>query len=399
VIVLIVQRIYTRRRHEIAFATVSGLRIALTHAYSWPEVRRGGERLLHEVAVTLAGRGHDVTVFTSGDQPGVTNEEGVRMVRHKRRLDAAAEHEADFSRWLFRRLVSARFDIVHSYGPIDAVASIRASRLHRGGRRTVFTNLGNPKRVWWDALPEAPQHQRIVDQVDVYGCLSQFGVETLQRDYGRVGVITSGGVRLDLFRPAEARTDKPTVLFSGALQEPRKGLDVLVRAVEQARGVEPDLQLWVTGPGDPSQFLATVPDRIREAVEVLPLGTGNGITAFYARAWVTALPASEEAFGLVLAESLTAGTPVVAGNSAGLPELVTPGRTGAICEPGDVASVAAAIAQALALSRQPGIADSCRDSVKRFDWESGVVPALEQTYHDALARPPFTARMPAEVAR
>ena len=37
----------------------------MTHAFAWPEVRRGAERLVAEVSQSLSRLGHDVTVFAS----------------------------------------------------------------------------------------------------------------------------------------------------------------------------------------------------------------------------------------------------------------------------------------------------------------------------------------------
>src|SRR5581483_11346425 len=67
-------------------AAVSDLRVALVHPYSWPEVRRGGERYVEDLAVYLAGHGVDVHVVT-GSQRGfavVRRGDGVTVhkVRH-----------------------------------------------------------------------------------------------------------------------------------------------------------------------------------------------------------------------------------------------------------------------------------------------------------------------------
>jgi hypothetical protein len=45
------------------------VRIALLHPTYWPEVRRGSERLAHDLATALANRGHEVTLLTSHDAP------------------------------------------------------------------------------------------------------------------------------------------------------------------------------------------------------------------------------------------------------------------------------------------------------------------------------------------
>ena len=62
-----------------------GLRIVLSHVYAWPEVRRGGERYLHELAAALAGGGHPVTILTSAPTGCRRAEMGVPVVAVRRR--------------------------------------------------------------------------------------------------------------------------------------------------------------------------------------------------------------------------------------------------------------------------------------------------------------------------
>jgi len=99
------------------------MRLAITHAYSWPEVRRGAERIIDELSRALAERGHEVTVFTSGWRTATAGGDGVQTVRVRRLFRSEARHELDFGRRLTPRLLTGpTFDAVHSLGPPDAVA-------------------------------------------------------------------------------------------------------------------------------------------------------------------------------------------------------------------------------------------------------------------------------------
>ena len=123
----------TRTRTRIACPLV---RIALTHAYCWPEVRRGGERMLHELAGSLARRGHDVSILSSAERPSRSMEDGVRVVRLKSPRGTGLKQELRFSRKVLPSLLTERFDVVHSLGVGDASASILAAGMHRRLRRT-----------------------------------------------------------------------------------------------------------------------------------------------------------------------------------------------------------------------------------------------------------------------
>ena len=49
------------------------MRLAITHATCWPEVRRGSERMLSDMAGVMAARGHDVTVIST--TPGLPQDD------------------------------------------------------------------------------------------------------------------------------------------------------------------------------------------------------------------------------------------------------------------------------------------------------------------------------------
>ena len=354
------------------------MRIALTHAYSWPEVRRGAERIIEEQSRALAERGHDVTVFTAGTRAGRRQEDGVTFVRFRRLFTSENRHEAEFAWRLAPRLVTARFDAVHGLGPRDCLTAVRTERIR--GHRSVYTNLGIPHRASWENRPDGAAHDAVVRGVDVYGCMSRHALAVLDDEYGRQGALTPGGVNFDRFQPAEKRETAPTVLFSGALDEPRKGARQLIEAVGLLGETEPELKLWLSGPGDADALLRSVTPAARDRVEVLPLGDPQAQQERYGRAWVTALPSKWDSFGMVIVESLACGTPVVTSTHAALPELVSVGETGALCDPDDPASIAVALGDALALSQRAGIADACRQSVRPYDWRTGVAPLLEDLY-------------------
>ena len=132
-----------------------------------------------------------------------------------------------------------RFDAVHSLGRHDALASIRAARLRRDGRRTVVTDLGLPDRVWWrqQGLLQARAAAKVVPEIDVYSAMSrtrrrppggQLRAQRRRRRSGRRRPRARSARR-----PSASRA--PTILFSGAITEPRKGVAVLLEALPADR--------------------------------------------------------------------------------------------------------------------------------------------------------------------
>jgi glycosyltransferase involved in cell wall biosynthesis len=360
----------------------AAVRIALTHAYCWPEVRRGAERFLPSLGAALARAGHDVTHFSSAWESGRETVDGMTTVRLPRRVEEQYHHEADFGRRLLPHLLRGSFDAVHSLGRRDAIASIRAARLRRG-RRTVFTDLGLPMRSYWEDIgpKEARAVEKVVEGIDVYSGMSQCALDHLVREYGRTdGVVVPGGVDTGAFVPAPARAPKPTILFSGAFAEPYKEVALLLEALAIVAEREPDVEVWLSGPGEGDELLAAAPAAARERTRLLGLGDSERQHERYGQAWVTCLPSRYDSFGMVLIESLACGTPLVTTTQGAPQELVDPGVTGELTEPGDSQGLAEALSRALALARKPGTTEACRASAERFDWDRSVAPLAERLY-------------------
>jgi glycosyltransferase involved in cell wall biosynthesis len=359
------------------------VRIALTHALCWPEVRRGAERFVPELGAALTRRGHRVVHFSSDWKPGDTVERRVRTVRLRRRFDGEYRHEADFGLRLLPRLAAGRFDAVHSLGRFDALASILAARVRGDGRRTVITDLGLPDPSYWaqQGAAQARAAAAVVAGVDVYSCMSQTAVDHLSRNYGRTdGVVVPGGVSLRRFAPAKRREPRPAILFSGVITERRKGVPVLLEALPLIASCEPAVELWLSGPGDPRSFLAEAPLDARGRTRVLGVGEHDRQHERYGRAWITCLPSMHDSFGMALVESLACGTPIVTSTDGAPQELVTEGVTGELCAPEDPGSLAEACLRGFELARRRETVEACRGAAEPFDWDRGIAPLCEQLY-------------------
>jgi glycosyltransferase involved in cell wall biosynthesis len=172
-------------------------------------------------------------------------------------------------------------------------------------------------------------------------------------DLARVEVIGEG-VSGDLVVPADAparahRLGLPDdgFLLTLATLEPRKGLDVLIRALAQGGG---DLPLLVVGqPGwggvDPAE-LARAEGLPTERVRVLGRLSDADLATVLDRATVLVMPSRAEGFGLPVLEAMAAGTPVVCSADAALVEV---GGEAVLTAPvGDAAALAGVLTAVLA---------------------------------------------------
>lgn len=356
------------------------MRILLSHVYAWPEVRRGGERYLHELAAALQAAGHEVRILTTAPRPGTGTVLGVPVTYlRRRRLPGrrwgALADELAFGAQALAWAARRRFDVWHALGTADAFAAAQLGRVRR--LRTVYTQLGFPAARSREARPDRRLHRGVVRRIDHYVCLSEATGAYLRDDYGREPVVLGGGVDLDRFAPGP-RSPHPTILFTGAVGEPRKNFPLLLEALALLRDDVPDVRLVLSAPGDPAPVLAAAPARARDAVDDVGVGRAEALGARYASAWVTALPSEHEAFGLVVLESLASGTPVVTLDRGGAAELVDPsvGRTA----PPEAAALAGALREALTMAADPGTAARCRAKAAQHTWQGRIVPALEERY-------------------
>ena len=384
-----VVRELTKRR--TADARTKPLRVLLTHAYCWPEVRRGAERYIHELGAALVDAGHDVQIAATATTPssGTVLDVPVRRLRRRRGPARFGEFasEVAFGREVLLRHVLDPIDVWHAFGTGDAAAAAFLSKMRLWPRvRSVYTDLGGPVRSYREMRPDHRLFQYAVRNLDAYLCLSEATRTVLESDYDRRGLVVGGGVDVQRFRPVSPRSEVPVLLFMSAVDDARKNLPLLLAAFELLLAARPEVRLMLAGPGDPQPALAATSARVRAATDVVGVGDAEHLAPLYAAAWATVLPSMREAFGLVLVESLASGTPIVAiANSGGPSQIVQPGIGILAPEPAPEALANACLA-ALALGAAGDTTrDACRhEAVTRYSWNTAIVPRLERIYRAEL---------------
>jgi phosphatidylinositol alpha-1,6-mannosyltransferase len=190
--------------------------------------------------------------------------------------------------------------------------------------------------------------------VDVVTYLGEYTRARLAPVVPRLERLPSG-VDTSLFRPgaggAEVRrrhglSDRPVVVCVSRLV-PRKGQDVLIRAMPAIRRRVPEAALLCVGGGP---YLSTL-QRLARENDVDVVFTGSvpwaELPAHYAAGDVFAMPCRNrrgglevEGLGIVYLEAAATGLPVVAGDSGGAPDAVLDGETGVVVDGRDVERVA-----------------------------------------------------------
>jgi phosphatidylinositol alpha-1,6-mannosyltransferase len=218
--------------------------------------------------------------------------------------------------------------------------------------------------VGWALLPGARQVLgRIGRDVDVVTYLGEYTRERLARVVPRLERLPSG-VDTELFRPGsggdEVRrrhglSDRPVVVCVSRLV-PRKGQDVLVRAMPAIRRRVPDAALLCVGGGPYRDTLTRLARDVGIADAFVLTGSvpWSELPAHYDAGDVFAMPCRTrraglevEGLGIVFLEASATGLPVVAGRSGGSPDAVLDGRTGHLVDGTSVEAVADSVASLL----------------------------------------------------
>ena len=165
------------------------------------------------------------------------------------------------------------------------------------------------------------------------------------------------------------------LLYLGSLK-PRKNLPVLLRAMHLVLQERDDTCLLIAGSGESEGALKHQTDSLglEDAVRFLGFVPEAEKVALYNLADLFVLPSRLEGFGLAAVEAMACAKPVIASRAGSLPEVVTDGETGMLCDPREPSEFAAAI---LHLLLKRPLADAMgqagRERVSRlFQWDESA---------------------------
>lgn len=157
--------------------------------------------------------------------------------------------------------------------------------------------------------------------------------------------------------------DLPLILFGamGGGRDLRKGFDLLTGALEHLRGEIPGLELVIFG-----QLASRNPPDLSFRTHYLGhLHDDLSLRALYSAADALVVPSRQEAFGQTASEAQACGTPVVAFNIGGLPDIVDHQRTGYLGKPFDTEDLARGIKWILEEGSRTAIKARAREKAVR----------------------------------
>ncbi len=281
-----------------------------------------------------------------------------------------------------RWLRDGEFDVLHLHSPETLSLSLLALMNARGPIVATF-HAANPRSRILAMLQSPLQVQ--IEKIGGRIAVSPAARKTIVEHLGGDAAVVPNGVHVAHYADAPPLPGWPgpegAVGFVGRIDEPRKGLAVLLQAMPYLWKQRPGLRLLVTGPGD-------LEDDVDERVVLLGQVDEDTKARVYRSVDVFAAPnTGGESFGIILLEAMAAGTPIVASDlDAFRRVLETDGPSaGMLATVGDPESLAHAIGVLLdSSSRRDALRRQGRSVVARYDW-SVVAAEIVRVYETAIA--------------
>ncbi|WP_055587436.1 glycosyltransferase family 4 protein [Peterkaempfera griseoplana] len=324
--------------------------------------RQGGiETFVHAMATRMPG--DDVVVYTS-HEPGDTAYDATLPFPVVRDPSRVLLPTGRVTRKALEIAESHGCDRVW-FGAAAPLALMAPALRRRGVRRIVATTHGH--EIWWARTPGARRlMRRIGDGVDVVTYLGQYTRARIEPALGpRVRMSRlAPGVDAAVYRPdadaasglrGELGLDGRRVILCMARLVPRKGQDMLIRALPLVQREVPDAVLVLVGRGPHEGRLRRLAQRHADG-SVLFLGgrSHHETPRYYAAADVFAMPCrtrkaglEAEGLGIVFLEASATGLPVIVGDSGGAPDTVLDGTTGWVVDGADPEAIAGALIRTL----------------------------------------------------
>lgn len=360
------------------------MRIGIVCPYTW-DVPGGVQQHIRDLAEALAEHGHHVSVITPAEDdsdlpPYVVSAGRAVPVPYNgsvARLSFGFLSAARVRRWIRE----GAFDVLHIHEPAAPSLGLIACWVADGPLVATFHASYEKSRA---VSVSAPILQSALEKITGRIAVSEAARTTLVEHLGGDAVLIPNGIASARYaeaeplpgwsgRTASAGPDASQALgFLGRLDEPRKGLQVLLRAFETLGRERPGLRLLLAGPGDEADILARVSPELRARVVLLGLvSEEDKVRAYHSVDAFVAPNLGGESFGIVLTEAMSAGAPILASDIEAFSRVLDGGRAGVLFATGDADALATAAADLLDdPARREELSKEAVSAVRAYDWST-----------------------------
>lgn len=335
------------------------LRIAVTADPELPVPPHGYggiERIIHFLVDGLTARGHEVTLIAHRESAVAC-----RLVPYPCDEGQSAVARLRVAATIARTVYGGSFDVVHSFGRLASLAPLAlhpARKLMSYQRPVTPRSIRLARRLFGTSLEFSACSRQMIADV---------------RDLATWHVVYNG-VRLANFASVTTLPTNAPLAFLGRVEE-IKGTHIAIEVARRtgrpliiAGNIEPEHQRYFD-------------ERVRphvDGTQVQFVGTVNDVqkNALLGRCAAFLMPILwEEPFGIVMAEALACGTPVIGFRRGSVPEVVDEGVTGFIADTTD--DMVAAVGRIDAIDRR-----RCREAAEQRFSDQAIVSAYEAVYRE-----------------
>jgi glycosyltransferase involved in cell wall biosynthesis len=309
---------------------------------------------------------------------------GWQVHRTPRHLLYYYEYNLIFLPYLFKLWRQPGFDLLRVHSPTIGLATLLFKKVTGAPMVAHYHHLGGKR------IPHLI-NKLVINEYDLITTDSYFCVEQLFSTYRvkkkKIAVVYPGVVSKYYPGPKGIGLEhclvvvgKRILLYLGSLK-PRKNLFFLLNAFAEVRRNEPGVVLIIGGTGAQEDELKAYAHELGLHDSVIFTGyiPEDEKADYYNLADIFVLPSLLEGFGMVAAETMACGKPVVASNTSSLPEVVVDGETGFLADPtcvGDFAEKILRLVRDADLRREMG--EKGRAYVlQNFSWDGASRKVLE----------------------
>ncbi|MFC8493491.1 glycosyltransferase family 4 protein [Streptomyces sp. NPDC057235] len=367
------------------------MKIGIVCPYSW-DVPGGVQFHIRDLAEHLIRLGHEVSVLAPADDetplpPYVVSAGRAVPVPYNgsvARLNFGFLSAARVRRWLHDNA----FDVVHIHEPTSPSLGLLTCWAAQGPIVATFHTSNPRSRAMIAAYPIL---QPALEKISARIAVSEYARRTLVEHLGGDAVVIPNGVDVDFFARAEPKKEwqGETLGFIGRIDEPRKGLPVLMKALPRVLTERPGARLLVAGRGDEEEAVASLPREMRSRVEFLGMVSDEEKARLLRSVDVYVAPnTGGESFGIILVEAMSAGAPVLAADLDAFAQVLDQGGAGELFANEDADALADAAIRLLGdEERRKELSARGSAHVRRFDWSTvgADVLAVYETVTDGAA--------------
>lgn len=328
------------------------MRIGMICPYSF-DVPGGVQAHIIQIAEEMIKHGHQVQVLGPGtdtsELPDYVTVTGpsipIPFNGSVARLGIGPRHW----RAVRRFIKDGNFDVLHLHEPASPSLSMWCTYIAEGPVVCTFHASGKPGLLVRLMQPFLSRRiEGISGRIAVSNMARRYQMEAVGGD----AVLVPNGVNVSKFQnaqplPGYENRHHPVVLFLGRYDEPRKGMDVLQKALPLLSEKFPDLELMVVGNGNAEALRRAVTPYVGTLTILGHVSEAEKAATLRSADVYVAPNTGGESFGIVLVEGMSAGTAVVASDIPAFVAVLDEGRAGWLPRCGDAVALANSIEEVL----------------------------------------------------